>query len=69
MKPAEAPLRVGVAGRGSDADPDLVELGRKLGRALADRGAVGLYRPTASTDPYVPALEHTVPQIMDSLRA
>ena len=39
MKPAEAPLRVGVAGRGSDADPDLVELGRKLGRALADRGA------------------------------
>ncbi len=24
--------------------------------------------PTAPTDPYVPALEHTVPQIMVSLR-
>ena len=34
-----------------------------------DRVAVGRYRPTAPTDPYVRALPHTVPLIMDSLRA
>src|SRR5262245_11291844 len=34
-----------------------------------DRVALGRYRPRAPTDPYVLALEHTVPQIMDSLRA
>ena len=33
------------------------------------RVAVGRYRPTAPTDPYVPTLEHTVPQVMVSLRA
>ncbi len=35
----------------------------------ADRVALGDCPPRAPTDPYVPALEHTVPQIMDSLRA
>ena len=35
----------------------------------ADRVALGDYSPRAPTDPYVPALEHTVPQIMASLRA
>ena len=34
-----------------------------------DRVAVGRRRPTAPTDPYVPTLEHTVPQLMASLRA
>src|SRR5262245_60375214 len=34
-----------------------------------DRVALGRYQPRAPTDPYVLALEHTVPQIMDSLRA
>ena len=34
----------------------------------ADRVAPGRYRPGAPTDPYVLALEHTVPQIRDSLR-
>ena len=34
-----------------------------------DRVAVGRYRPTAPTDPYVRTLAHTVPLIMDSLRA
>ena len=33
-----------------------------------DRVAVGRCRPTAPTDPYVLALEHTVPRIMGSLR-
>ena len=33
-----------------------------------DRVAVGRYRPTAPTDPYVRTLAHTVPLIMDSLR-
>ena len=33
-----------------------------------DRVAPGRYLPGAPTDPYVPALEHTVPQVMDSLR-
>ncbi len=35
---------------------------------LADRVAMGDCSPMAPTDPYVPALEHTVPRIMDSLR-
>jgi hypothetical protein len=34
----------------------------------ADRVALGRCRPRAPTDPYVLALEHTVPQIRDSLR-
>ena len=34
-----------------------------------DRVAPGRFQPGAPTDPYVPTLEHTVPQIMDSLRA
>src|ERR1700722_7009776 len=34
----------------------------------ADRVALGRCRPRAPTDPYVPALGHTVPQIMGSLR-
>src|SRR6516164_7034747 len=34
----------------------------------SDRVAPGRYRPGAPTDPYVLALEHTVPQIRDSLR-
>ncbi|WP_146453138.1 hypothetical protein, partial [Bythopirellula polymerisocia] len=33
-----------------------------------DQVALGDYSPRAPTDPYVPALEHTVPQIMVSLR-
>ena len=33
-----------------------------------DRVALGRYQPRAPTDPYVPALEHTVPQITVSLR-
>lgn len=33
-----------------------------------DRVASGRYRPEAPTDPYVLALEHTVLQIMGSLR-
>jgi hypothetical protein len=33
-----------------------------------DRVAPGRYRPGAPTDPYVRALAHTVPLIMDSLR-
>ncbi len=38
-------------------------------RELAeDQVALGDYSPRAPTDPYVPALEHTVPQIMVSLR-
>ena len=32
------------------------------------RVTVGDFSPTVPTDPYVPVLEHTVPQIMDSLR-
>jgi len=36
---------------------------------LADRVALGDFSPRAPTDPYVPALEHTVPRIMASLRA
>ncbi len=36
--------------------------------AASDRVALGRYLPRAPTDPYVPALEHTVPQIMVSLR-
>ena len=35
----------------------------------SDRVALGRYLPRAPTDPYVPALEHTVPQVMASLRA
>jgi hypothetical protein len=35
----------------------------------SDRVALGRCRPRAPTDPYVLALGHTVPQIMDSLRA
>ncbi len=35
----------------------------------ADRVAPDRFRPGARTDPYVPALEPTVPQIMVSLRA
>ncbi len=35
----------------------------------SDRVALGDYSPRARTDPYVPALEHTVPQITASLRA
>lgn len=35
---------------------------------ISDRVAVGRYRPTAPTDPYVRTLPHTVPLIMDSLR-
>jgi hypothetical protein len=35
----------------------------------ANRVASGRYRPEAPTDPYVLALEHTVLQIMGSLRA
>ena len=34
----------------------------------ADQVALGRYLPRAPTDPYVPALEHTVPQVMASLR-
>jgi hypothetical protein len=34
-----------------------------------DRVAPGRHRPGAPTDPYVRALAHTVPLIMDSLRA
>jgi len=33
-----------------------------------DQVALGDYSPRAPTDPDVPALEHTVPQIMVSLR-
>ena len=33
-----------------------------------DRVAEGNCSPPAPTDPYVPSLEHTVPQIMVSLR-
>jgi len=33
-----------------------------------DQVALGDRSPRAPTDPYVPALEHTVPQIMVSLR-
>ena len=33
-----------------------------------DQVALGDYSPRAPTGPYVPALEHTVPQIMVSLR-
>ena len=40
-----------------------------LARGFPGQVALGRYRPRAPTDPYVPALEHTVPQIMDSLRA
>ena len=36
---------------------------------VGDRVAPGRVQPGAPTDPYVPTLEHTVPQIMDSLRA
>jgi len=36
---------------------------------MADQVALGRCRPRAPTDPYVPALEHTVPQIMALLRA
>jgi hypothetical protein len=35
----------------------------------SDRVALGGYPPRAPTDPYVLALEHTVPQIMGSLQA
>jgi hypothetical protein len=37
-------------------------------RETKDRVAPGRYRPGAPTDPYVRALAHTVPLIMDSLR-
>ncbi len=40
----------------------------KRTQGVSDRVAVGRCRPTAPTDPYVLALEHTVPRIMDSLR-
>ena len=43
---------------------------KSMNRELTeDRVAPGRRRPGAPTDPYVPALEHTVPQIMVSLRA
>ncbi len=42
----------------SSAPPELAE----------DQVALGDYSPRAPTDPYGPALEHTVPQIMVSLR-
>ena len=35
---------------------------------MSDRVASGRYRPEAPTDPYVLALEHTVRQLMASLR-
>jgi hypothetical protein len=37
---------------------------RKQRTSFSDRVAQGSYLPRAPTDPYVPALEHTVPQIM-----
>jgi CheY-like chemotaxis protein len=37
--------------------------------AVSDRVAVGRFRPTAPTDPYVRTLAHTVPRVMVSLRA
>ena len=41
----------------------------KLKLVPFDRVAVGRYRPTAPTDPYVRTLAHTVPRVMVSLRA
>jgi hypothetical protein len=38
---------------------------RTIDFAASDRVALGRYRPRAPTDPYVPALEHTAPHIMD----
>jgi hypothetical protein len=43
------------------------ERAKPLADLAQDRVALGRYRPRAPTDPYVLALEHTVPQIM-SLR-
>jgi hypothetical protein len=42
----------------------------RFGSALPaeDQVALGDFSPRAPTDPYVPALEHTVPQVMVSLR-
>ena len=45
-----------------------VHTGKTSGVTYEDRVALGRYRPRAPTDPYVLALEHTVLQIMDSLR-
>jgi hypothetical protein len=39
-----------------------------LDKHAHDRVAPGRFRPGAPTDPYVRALAHTVPLIMDSLR-
>src|SRR6516162_3164514 len=40
----------------------------RRGVAASDRVAPGRYLPGAPTDPYMLALEHTVPQITGSLR-
>jgi hypothetical protein len=47
---------------------DIAALQRLTTSELRDRVALGRYRPRAPTDPYVLTLEHTVLQIMDSLR-
>ena len=44
-------------------------LAHRATAASSDRVALGGYPPRAPTDPYVLALEHTVPQIMGSLQA
>ena len=45
------------------------DLARLCSLDASDRVAPGRHRPGAPTDPYVLALEHTVPRITDSLRA
>ena len=40
----------------------------RIAEMTKDRVAPGRYRPGAPTDPFVRALAHTVPLIMDSLR-
>jgi hypothetical protein len=40
-----------------------------IAKVHQDRVAPGRYRPGAPTDPYVRTLAHTVPLIMDLLRA
>ena len=57
-----------VMGFASPAEPPFLWFPR-FGQLRNDRVALGRYLPRAPTDPYVPALEHTVPLIMDSLRA
>jgi len=52
----------------ADGDPQTWSSSVLYPNTNLDRVAPGRYLPGAPTEPYVPALRHTVPQIMASLR-